>query len=51
MRGVGWFFDLYFYLFKVEAATDSESEGKGPREFHSVGIQVEDDKKGWANGS
>uniref|UniRef100_A0A1A8FFC7 Discs, largehomolog-associated protein 2 n=1 Tax=Nothobranchius korthausae TaxID=1143690 RepID=A0A1A8FFC7_9TELE len=30
----------------VEAATDSESESKGSREFHSVGIQVEDDKKG-----
>lgn len=50
MRGVGWFF-YFIYLFKVEAATDSESEGKGSREFHSVGIQVEDDKKGWANGS
>nr|XP_015825832.2 disks large-associated protein 2 isoform X8 [Nothobranchius furzeri] len=31
---------------QVEAATDSESESKGSREFHSVGIQVEDDKKG-----
>uniref|UniRef100_A0A3B4A9M4 Uncharacterized protein n=1 Tax=Periophthalmus magnuspinnatus TaxID=409849 RepID=A0A3B4A9M4_9GOBI len=31
---------------KVEAATDSESESKGSREYHSVGIQVEDDKKG-----
>uniref|UniRef100_A0A3B5QZP0 DLG associated protein 2 n=1 Tax=Xiphophorus maculatus TaxID=8083 RepID=A0A3B5QZP0_XIPMA len=30
----------------VEAATDSESESKGSREYHSVGIQVEDDKKG-----
>uniref|UniRef100_A0A3Q2DYI9 Discs, large (Drosophila) homolog-associated protein 2a n=1 Tax=Cyprinodon variegatus TaxID=28743 RepID=A0A3Q2DYI9_CYPVA len=27
-------------------ATDSESESKGLREYHSVGIQVEDDKKG-----
>ncbi|KAM8916349.1 disks large-associated protein 2 isoform 10-T17 [Spinachia spinachia] len=31
---------------QVEAATDSESEGKGLREYHSVGIQVEDNKKG-----
>ncbi|XP_038151616.1 disks large-associated protein 2-like isoform X3 [Cyprinodon tularosa] len=31
---------------QVEAATDSESESKGLREYHSVGIQVEDDKKG-----
>nr|XP_057946749.1 disks large-associated protein 2 isoform X9 [Doryrhamphus excisus] len=31
---------------QVEAATDSESESKGSREYHSVGIQVEDDKKG-----
>ncbi|XP_077415819.1 disks large-associated protein 2 [Vanacampus margaritifer] len=31
---------------QVEAATDSESESKGCREYHSVGIQVEDDKKG-----
>uniref|UniRef100_A0A8C6SG14 Discs, large (Drosophila) homolog-associated protein 2a n=1 Tax=Neogobius melanostomus TaxID=47308 RepID=A0A8C6SG14_9GOBI len=30
---------------QVEAATDSESESKGLREYHSVGIQVEDDKK------
>uniref|UniRef100_A0A8D0A5J3 DLG associated protein 2 n=1 Tax=Sander lucioperca TaxID=283035 RepID=A0A8D0A5J3_SANLU len=30
----------------VEAATDSESESKGSREYHSVGIQVEDNKKG-----
>ncbi|KAF3844693.1 hypothetical protein F7725_007856 [Dissostichus mawsoni] len=30
----------------VEAATDSESESKGLREYHSVGIQVEDNKKG-----
>uniref|UniRef100_G3NUF3 DLG associated protein 2 n=1 Tax=Gasterosteus aculeatus aculeatus TaxID=481459 RepID=G3NUF3_GASAC len=30
----------------VEAATDSESEGKGLRQYHSVGIQVEDNKKG-----
>ncbi|TSS85056.1 Disks large-associated protein 2 [Bagarius yarrelli] len=29
----------------VEAATDSESEGRGLREYHSVGIQVEDDKR------
>lgn len=36
-------------LYKVEAATDSESESKGSREYHSVGIQVEDDKKGWDN--
>uniref|UniRef100_A0A3Q3AQU0 DLG associated protein 2 n=1 Tax=Kryptolebias marmoratus TaxID=37003 RepID=A0A3Q3AQU0_KRYMA len=36
----------FFLSFKVEAATDSESESKGCREFHSVGIQVEDDKKG-----
>uniref|UniRef100_A0A673AJ82 Discs, large (Drosophila) homolog-associated protein 2a n=1 Tax=Sphaeramia orbicularis TaxID=375764 RepID=A0A673AJ82_9TELE len=33
---------------QVEAATDSESESKGSREYHSVGIQVEDDKKGQA---
>uniref|UniRef100_A0A8C6Q007 DLG associated protein 2 n=1 Tax=Nothobranchius furzeri TaxID=105023 RepID=A0A8C6Q007_NOTFU len=39
-----WF--LLFPHLKVEAATDSESESKGSREFHSVGIQVEDDKKG-----
>uniref|UniRef100_A0A8D3A5X3 DLG associated protein 2 n=1 Tax=Scophthalmus maximus TaxID=52904 RepID=A0A8D3A5X3_SCOMX len=31
---------------QVEAATDSESESKGSPEYHSVGIQVEDDKKG-----
>ncbi|XP_034051231.1 disks large-associated protein 2 isoform X2 [Thalassophryne amazonica] len=31
---------------QVEAATDSESESKGLPEYHSVGIQVEDDKKG-----
>ncbi|KAM8833093.1 disks large-associated protein 2 isoform 4-T4 [Synchiropus picturatus] len=31
---------------QVEAATDSESESKGSREYHSVGVQVEDDKKG-----
>uniref|UniRef100_A0A3B4FHK4 DLG associated protein 2 n=2 Tax=Haplochromini TaxID=319058 RepID=A0A3B4FHK4_9CICH len=31
---------------RVEAATDSESESKGSREYHSVGIQVEDEKKG-----
>ncbi|XP_077945621.1 disks large-associated protein 2 isoform X1 [Gasterosteus aculeatus] len=31
---------------QVEAATDSESEGKGLRQYHSVGIQVEDNKKG-----
>nr|XP_019940348.1 PREDICTED: disks large-associated protein 2 [Paralichthys olivaceus] len=31
---------------QVEAATDSESESKGCPEYHSVGIQVEDDKKG-----
>uniref|UniRef100_A0A8K9VEK0 DLG associated protein 2 n=1 Tax=Oncorhynchus mykiss TaxID=8022 RepID=A0A8K9VEK0_ONCMY len=31
---------------RVEAATDSESETKGSREYHSVGIQVEDDKRG-----
>ncbi|XP_076156133.1 disks large-associated protein 2 [Alosa pseudoharengus] len=30
---------------QVEAATDSESESKGLREFHSVGIQVEDEKR------
>ncbi|XP_066506617.1 disks large-associated protein 2 [Hoplias malabaricus] len=30
---------------QVEAATDSESESKGSREYHSVGIQVEDDKR------
>ncbi|KAJ8396894.1 hypothetical protein AAFF_G00012170 [Aldrovandia affinis] len=30
---------------QVETATDSESEGKGLREYHSVGIQVEDDKR------
>ncbi|XP_071222470.1 disks large-associated protein 2 isoform X2 [Salvelinus alpinus] len=31
---------------QVEAATDSESETKGSREYHSVGIQVEEDKRG-----
>ncbi|TWW72279.1 Disks large-associated protein 2 [Takifugu flavidus] len=31
---------------QVEAATDSESESKGSREYQSVGIQVEDNKKG-----
>ncbi|CAB1448182.1 unnamed protein product [Pleuronectes platessa] len=31
---------------RVEAATDSESESKSSPEYHSVGIQVEDDKKG-----
>ncbi|KAJ3612886.1 hypothetical protein NHX12_019143 [Muraenolepis orangiensis] len=31
---------------QVEAATDSESESKGSREYHSVGVQVEDSKKG-----
>ncbi|KAM4625953.1 disks large-associated protein 2 [Polymixia lowei] len=31
---------------QVEAATDSESESKSSREYHSVGIQVEDEKKG-----
>ncbi|XP_077476305.1 disks large-associated protein 2 isoform X3 [Stigmatopora argus] len=31
---------------QVEAATDSESESRGSREYQSVGIQVEDDKKG-----
>ncbi|XP_037652530.1 disks large-associated protein 2 isoform X1 [Sebastes umbrosus] len=31
---------------QVEAATDSESESKGLREYHSVGIQVEDTNKG-----
>ncbi|XP_041703380.1 disks large-associated protein 2 [Coregonus clupeaformis] len=31
---------------QVEAATDSESDTKGSREYHSVGIQVEDDKRG-----
>ncbi|XP_041711319.2 disks large-associated protein 2-like [Coregonus clupeaformis] len=31
---------------QVEAATDSESESKGSKEYHSVGIQVEDDKRG-----
>ncbi|XP_067099397.1 disks large-associated protein 2 [Osmerus mordax] len=30
---------------QVEAATDSESESKGSREYHSVGIQVEDEKR------
>ncbi|XP_060789310.1 disks large-associated protein 2 [Neoarius graeffei] len=30
---------------QVEAATDSESESRGLREYHSVGIQVEDDKR------
>uniref|UniRef100_A0A4W5QB14 DLG associated protein 2 n=1 Tax=Hucho hucho TaxID=62062 RepID=A0A4W5QB14_9TELE len=36
----------YILRFIVEAATDSESETKGSREYHSVGIQVEDDKRG-----
>ncbi|RVE57034.1 hypothetical protein OJAV_G00212320 [Oryzias javanicus] len=31
---------------QVETATDSEAESKGSPEYHSVGIQVEDDKKG-----
>ncbi|XP_018599385.2 disks large-associated protein 2-like isoform X2 [Scleropages formosus] len=30
---------------QVETATDSESETKGLREYHSVGIQVEDEKR------
>ncbi|XP_041106460.1 disks large-associated protein 2-like [Polyodon spathula] len=30
---------------QVETATDSESEGRGPREYHSVGVQVEDKKR------
>ncbi|KAJ8271001.1 hypothetical protein GJAV_G00121660, partial [Gymnothorax javanicus] len=30
---------------QVETATDSEPEGKGLREYHSVGIQVEDEKR------
>ncbi|XP_036397909.1 disks large-associated protein 2 [Megalops cyprinoides] len=30
---------------QVETATDSESESKGLREYHSVGIQVEDEKR------
>uniref|UniRef100_A0A8C6SGA0 Discs, large (Drosophila) homolog-associated protein 2a n=1 Tax=Neogobius melanostomus TaxID=47308 RepID=A0A8C6SGA0_9GOBI len=35
----------WYFTSLVEAATDSESESKGLREYHSVGIQVEDDKK------
>uniref|UniRef100_A0A8C7JY30 DLG associated protein 2 n=2 Tax=Oncorhynchus kisutch TaxID=8019 RepID=A0A8C7JY30_ONCKI len=31
---------------QVEAATDSESESKGSKEYHSVGIQVEADRRG-----
>ncbi|KAG2468003.1 DLGP2 protein, partial [Polypterus senegalus] len=30
---------------QVETATDSESESRGLREYHSVGVQVEDDKR------
>ncbi|XP_055720442.1 disks large-associated protein 2-like isoform X2 [Salvelinus fontinalis] len=30
---------------QVEAATDSESESKGSKEYHSVGIQVEADRR------
>uniref|UniRef100_A0A672NYL0 DLG associated protein 2 n=1 Tax=Sinocyclocheilus grahami TaxID=75366 RepID=A0A672NYL0_SINGR len=30
---------------RVEAATDSECESKGSREYHSVGIQVEDERR------
>ncbi|XP_048831276.1 disks large-associated protein 2-like isoform X1 [Brienomyrus brachyistius] len=30
---------------QVEAATDSESESRELREYHSVGVQVEDDKR------
>ncbi|XP_035278952.1 disks large-associated protein 2-like isoform X2 [Anguilla anguilla] len=30
---------------QVETATDSEPESKGLREYHSVGIQVEDEKR------
>uniref|UniRef100_A0A671MDE6 Disks large-associated protein 2-like n=1 Tax=Sinocyclocheilus anshuiensis TaxID=1608454 RepID=A0A671MDE6_9TELE len=30
---------------QVEAATDSECESKGSREYHSVGIQVEDERR------
>ncbi|XP_062054967.1 disks large-associated protein 2 [Lepus europaeus] len=29
----------------VETATDSDTESRGLREFHSVGVQVEDDKR------
>uniref|UniRef100_A0A673WYW2 DLG associated protein 2 n=1 Tax=Salmo trutta TaxID=8032 RepID=A0A673WYW2_SALTR len=32
--------------FFVEAATDSDSESKGSKEYHSVGIQVEADRRG-----
>ncbi|XP_045579373.1 disks large-associated protein 2 [Salmo salar] len=31
---------------QVEAATDSDSESKGSKEYHSVGIQVEADRRG-----
>ncbi|ETE67843.1 Disks large-associated protein 2, partial [Ophiophagus hannah] len=30
---------------QVEAATDSDTDSKGLREYHSVGVQVEDDKR------
>uniref|UniRef100_A0A8D0AFB6 DLG associated protein 2 n=1 Tax=Sander lucioperca TaxID=283035 RepID=A0A8D0AFB6_SANLU len=33
-------------LTSLLVSTDSESESKGSREYHSVGIQVEDNKKG-----
>ncbi|KAK2533950.1 hypothetical protein Q9233_004487 [Columba guinea] len=32
-------------LAKVETATDSDTESRGLREYHSVGIQVEDEKR------
>ncbi|KAM6460647.1 disks large-associated protein 2 isoform 4-T6 [Liasis olivaceus] len=30
---------------QVEAATDSDTDSRGLREYHSVGVQVEDDKR------
>ena len=32
-------------LNQVETATDSDTESRGLREYHSVGVQVEDEKR------
>ncbi len=36
---------LNFLILQVEAATDSETDSKGLPQYHSVGIQVEDEKR------
>ncbi|KTF94791.1 hypothetical protein cypCar_00000519 [Cyprinus carpio] len=36
---------LICLICNVEAATDSECESKGSREYHSIGIQVEDERR------